>query len=292
MDYRVTAAQAGQRLDVHVAQLLNTSRSQAKMLILTGRLKLDGQPAVPNKLIKQGQTIHYTPPHESATTARQAPELLVVYEDNDVVIIDKPAGLTVHPGAGAPDQAYVSDYAATRTLDDQLDRPGIVHRLDKNTSGLLMIARTAAARAYLQKALADRQVSKTYLALVTGRPNLTEAVIDLPLGRHPHLPLKQAVVPNGRPSTTRYRVKSVYEGYSLLEVWPLTGRTHQIRVHLAAIGHPIAGDTVYGSPQLPAGLGRQFLHATKLKLTGPHGQAIAVSSPLPLDLKSFLDMRY
>ena len=137
--------------------------------------------------------------------------------------------------------------------------------------------------------LAERRIAKTYSALVIGRPAKDQLTIDLPLGRDPQHPLRQAVVPNGRPAVTDYEVKTIFKGYTLLEVRPQTGRTHQIRIHLAAIGHPIAGDAVYGPSTRPIGLTRQFLHAIKLELTGPSGQQISISSQLSPDLQAFLD---
>ncbi len=173
-------------------------------------------------------------------------------------------------------------------VDDDPDRPGIVHRLDRDTSGVLVLAKTSAAKVYLQKLFHDRQISKTYIALAVGRIIPAEAVIELPLGRSPKRQTRQAVQAEGRRAVTSYRVREEYPGFTLLDLQPLTGRTHQIRAHLQAIGHPVAGDRLYGAPAGPPGLQRQFLHAARLQFTGPNGQAIDVRSPLPPDLAAVL----
>lgn len=289
MQYIVPASSEPLRLDVYLAQVAQLSRSSIKAAINAGLVTVDGQAATPNLRVAPGQTITYTPAPVQTPVPRPVPDLTILYSDDDLMIIDKPAGISVHPGAGQPEVSYVSDFAATITTDHQSDRSGIVHRLDKDTSGLLMIARTAAARQYLQTALAERRIAKTYSALVIGRPAKDQLTIDLPLGRDPQHPLRQAVVPNGRPAVTDYEVKTIFKGYTLLEVRPQTGRTHQIRIHLAAIGHPIAGDAVYGPSTRPIGLTRQFLHAIKLEFTGPSGQQISISSQLSPDLQAFLD---
>ena len=283
---------AGERLDLFLASRTPLSRSRAKALIDQGKVLVNGRPKTAKYPVAQSDQISVQLPSGPASQVpAAAPKLPVVYEDDDVLIIDKPAGLVVHPGAGTPlGQATVADFARLNSTDTDTDRPGIVHRLDRDTSGLMMIARTGEAKHYLQRALAQRLIHKTYLALVVGRLNPSEATIDLPLGRDPRHRLRQAVVPTGRPSLTVYTTRATYPGFTLVQARPLTGRTHQLRVHFAATGHPIAGDSTYGqSSDAPGGLSRQFLHATRLELTGPHGQAIVANSPLPDDLRQCLD---
>ena len=207
-------------------------------------------------------------------------------------MLDKPAGLTVHPAPGHPSGTLVNALLAAcpdlRGIAGTL-RPGIVHRLDKDTSGLMVVAKNDRAQRALQRQLKDRDVRKTYLALVRGVPAPREGTIAAPIGRHPKNRKKMAVVADGREATTRYRVREEIAGgqYSLLEVEPVTGRTHQIRVHLAAVGHPVVGDATYGRPS--AAVGRQFLHAHKLAFGMPlGGRTVEFESPLPADLREAL----
>jgi 23S rRNA pseudouridine1911/1915/1917 synthase len=195
----------------------------------------------------------------------------------------------VHPGAGDGAIATVADFARSRTTDTDTERPGIVHRLDRDTSGLLIIAKHAAAKAYLQAQFKTHKVHKLYTLLVVGRLEPETAVIDLPVGRHPSKPLQQSVTPGGRPSQTAYRATHAYNGYTLVEARPQTGRTHQLRVHFAALGHPVAGDITYGLPKRQLRLNRQFLHAAGLELTLPSGKPLRLTSPLPADLQQVID---
>jgi 23S rRNA pseudouridine1911/1915/1917 synthase len=174
-------------------------------------------------------------------------------------------------------------------VDADSERPGIVHRLDKDTSGLLVLAKNPTAKAFLQDQFKQRTIAKTYLALVRGRLSEPEAVIRLPIGRNRNQPVKRAVVPGARPAETAYRVIREYPGATLVEVTLHTGRTHQIRVHFSHLGHPVLGDTMYGERQRSVGLGRQFLHAARLGFTAPSGRAVEVESPLPADLAAFLE---
>jgi len=220
----------------------------------------------------------------------EAIPLTIVYQDADLIVVDKPAGLTVHPAPGHPSGTLVNALLAAcpdlQGISGSL-RPGIVHRLDKDTSGLLVVAKNDRAMQSLQAQLKGREVHKTYLALVAGVPKPAEGQIEAPIGRSHRNRKKMAVVDGGRESTTRYRTREVINGRALLEVEPVTGRTHQIRVHLAAIGHPIVGDSLYGkrSPLV----GRQFLHAAKLGFRMPGGREIEFESPLPADLREALE---
>jgi len=217
--------------------------------------------------------------------------LNVIFEDRDLIVVDKPAGLTVHPAPGHPDKTLVN---AILALCPDLEgignavRPGIVHRLDKDTSGLIVVAKNEKAHTCLAGQFKERRVVKSYKALVHGRLEPPEAVVDAPIGRHPVHRKRMAVVTTGRAAITRYRVVLYLPGYSLVEVSPSTGRTHQIRVHLAALGHPLAGDSTYGKrhPRLD----RHFLHAHYLEFRLPStGESMELSSVLPGDLQGFLD---
>jgi 23S rRNA pseudouridine1911/1915/1917 synthase len=225
--------------------------------------------------------------------------LHIVYEDDDLLIVDKPFGLVVHPSAGHHDgDTLVNALLARAGGEDYggiagVARPGIVHRLDRDTSGLLMVAKHDTAQTSLMAQLKARRVRKTYLALVLGSVNAAVGRIEAPIGRDPKHRTRMAVVPDGRPSTTGYRVRERFVGWTLLELDLVTGRTHQIRVHLDAIGHPVAGDPVYGtgtSRRGPEDLGRLFLHAWRLELASPSdGHLIRTEAPLPAELEVALD---
>jgi len=215
-------------------------------------------------------------------------DLPIIYQDDDIVVINKPAGLTVHPASTHSEEETVVDFARRYTTDDDPDRPGIVHRLDRDTSGLLILARTAAAKAALQDEFRHHRVIKTYQALVVGRLRPDAAVIRLPLARSTNDPLKRVPAPGGKEAETTYRVVEEFDGFSLIEAKPKTGRTHQIRAHLAAVGHPIAGDYRYGAMAVPDGLKRQFLHAASLELKLPSGETKRFEAPLALDLARIL----
>lgn len=209
----------------------------------------------------------------------------IIYEDKDLLVVDKPAGLQVHDGAGSSGETLV-DLVKTRVIDDDLQRPGIVHRLDKDTSGLIIVAKNPDSKAYLQRQFKDHLVKKTYLALVDGHLKQSEAIVKLPVGRHPIQRIKQAVISTGKEAVTYYRVLSQLKGHDLVEVNPQSGRMHQIRVHFAHLGHPIAGDSLYGVKTV--GLARQFLHASKLEFVSPSGVAMTFESQLPPDLEEYL----
>ena len=225
--------------------------------------------------------------------------LHVVYQDDDVLIVDKPAGLVTHPAPGHRTGTLVNALLALEPADGArlgtiagINRPGIVHRLDRDTSGLLMVARNDRAQASLMGQLKARRIKKAYLALVAGSVSAALGRIEAPIGRDPKHRTRMAVVPDGRPSVTGYRVRERFAGWTLLELDLVTGRTHQIRVHLEAIGHPVAGDPVYGtgtSRRGPAGLARLFLHAWRLELIAPSdGHLIRATAPLPAELERVL----
>ena len=288
----LTADRPGERLHVFLSRAVaGLSRSQARRLIDDGLVTVDGTPERPSYRVPGGAHVAATlPPAAEAEPVAERIPLTVIYQDEDVIVVDKPPGLTVHPAPGHRSGTLVNALLALApelaTLRDRI-RPGIVHRLDRDTSGLLVVARNERARDGLIRQLKQREVSKTYLALVQGVPQPPQGTIEAPIGRHPRNRKKMAVVAGGREAETRYRLRETVGGFALLEVEPVTGRTHQIRVHLAAIGHPVVGDAVYGKRSEL--VGRQFLHAWRLALDLPSsGRRVEFESPLPADLRAAL----
>jgi len=287
------------RADRWATDLSGLSRSHVQRLITEGRLTAGGLPVKSNTIIGPGTELELRipPPRPAGPQAEPELPLAVIYEDDDLLIIDKPAGQVVHPAPGHDTGTLVN---ALLGRGAQLapggiagfQRPGIVHRLDRDTSGLLMVARTDAAQASLQAQLKARRVKKTYLALVHGSVAAAAGRIEAPIGRDPGRRTRMAVTPNGRDSITGYRVRERFAGWTLLELDLVTGRTHQIRVHLEAIGHPVAGDPIYGtgtSRRGPDGLTRLFLHSWRLELTSPTtGRLIRAEAPLPESLERVL----
>ena len=289
----LVADAAGERVDTLVARLLpELSRSHVRKLIDAGLVTIDGRVPKPSEKPPAGAQLRVEiPPPEEMTLEPEDIPLTVIYQDTDIIVVDKPPGLTVHPALGHPGCTLVNALLAAvpdlQGISGTL-RPGIVHRLDKDTSGLIVVAKNDRAMRSLQAQLKERLVHKTYLALVEGVPDPRQGAIEAPLGRHPKNRKKQAVVAGGREAISKYRVKEVLPANrALLEVEPVTGRTHQIRVHLAAIGHPIVGDTLYGRRSNV--VGRQFLHAARLGFNMPGGRHVEFESPLPSDLRAALD---
>jgi 23S rRNA pseudouridine1911/1915/1917 synthase len=288
------------RVDRYVADATGLSRSYVQRLISAGHLTAGGEPLRANTIVGAGTELRLEVPEATPLDLTPAPEiaLRVIYEDDDLLIIDKPAGLVVHPSAGHAGGTLVNALLAhgdgsTWGGIAGVQRPGIVHRLDRDTSGLLMVARRDSAQASLMAQLKARRIKKTYQALVQGSVSAAVGRIEAPIGRDPKHRTRMAVVPDGRPSVTGYRVRERFVAWTLLELDLVTGRTHQIRVHLDAIGHPVAGDPVYGtgtSRRGPDGLDRLFLHAWRLELTSPSsGELIRATAPLPAELESALD---
>src|SRR3954453_14369936 len=307
---RVPDGPAG-RVDRYVADATGLSRSYVQKLISDGRLTAHGETLRANTSVGAGPELRLDRPPPATRLRLDAPPpaalemlpapdiaLSVVYEDDDILIIDKPAGLVVHPSPGHSDDTLVNALLAHGGGNAWggiagVQRPGIVHRLDRDTSGLIIVARRDSAQASVMAQLKARRVKKTYLALVQGNVSAAVGRIEAPIGRDPKHRTKMAVVHAGGPSVTGYRVRERFTDWTLLELDLVTGRTHQIRVHLEAIGHPIAGDPVYGtgtSRRGPEGLGRLFLHAWRLELTSPSdGHLIRATAPLPSELESVLD---
>jgi 23S rRNA pseudouridine1911/1915/1917 synthase len=282
---------AGTRLDHFLAaRLAGYSRAQLQQWIAAARVSVNGAPARKSSLkLRGGERIVVEPAERPPlrATPEQIP-LDILYEDAAVVAVNKPAGLVVHAGAGRSSgtlvNALLHRFGGLSRAGGEM-RPGIVHRLDKGTSGVLLVARTDAAHRHLAAQFAARCVEKTYLAVVQGAPRREQGVIDAPITRDPQRRTRMtARLGTGRSAHTEYRVLERLRGYTLLEVRIGTGRTHQIRVHLASIGHPVAGDTLYGAAAQPE-LGRPWLHARRIRFEAPSGAGrISVEAPLPPEL--------
>ncbi len=304
----VTPELAGQRLDRAVAELTGLSRTRAQAEIAAGQVTVDGRAAKPSLPLEAGMRIAILPAPAPATApapgaaapsvppgAQSAlPSLSIVFEDEHLLVVNKPAGVVVHPAPGHPAgtlvdalRAHVPGLAA----GGDTIRPGIVHRLDKDTSGLMVVAKTPLAQARLAEQMKARRMVKRYLALVEGHMDVPQGEVEAPIGRDRRFRQRMAVVAEGaggRPARTLFRVIAERHGRSLLELQLETGRTHQIRVHLAALRHPVVGDETYGRRQLPLPP-HQFLHASHLELAHPiTGEWLVFDAPLPPDLAAFL----
>jgi len=290
--YSFVADIAGLRLDKFVGEKCpELSRTHAQQLIHDGFVTVNGKSAKPSLKLNAGDKVDVVIPPE--TPSQLEPEnipLKIVYEDADLLVVDKPAGLAVHPAPGHPSHTLanaVLSYLPALAKDADSLRPGIVHRLDKDTSGLIIVAKNRLAQANLSQQFKSRVVKKTYITLVQGKLTPEKGIIEAAIGRDPSHRQRMAVTAKGREARTEYQVIKYIGNYSLLEIKPETGRTHQIRVHLAAIGFPVVGDTTYGlkSSRFP----RQFLHASKITFKLPStGKEITLESPLPPDLQGVL----
>jgi 23S rRNA pseudouridine1911/1915/1917 synthase len=293
--YRFTVERPGVRFDKYVAENCpELSRTQAQKLIAEGHVTVNDVVARAGLKLSTGDRIKVSiPPEEPGTLLPESIPFGILYEDGDVLVIDKPAGLPVHPAPGHPGHTLVNGLLAyLSTLPDTGDalRPGIVHRLDMDTSGVMLVAKNRVAHAHLAEQFKSRSVTKVYLALVRGRLSPENGAIEAPIGRDPRNRKRMAVVTEhrGRPARTGYHVVRYTDSYTLLEVAPETGRTHQIRVHLAAIGHPVVGDTTYGVSSQH--LSRQFLHSSRLGFHLPGtGEHVEFESELPADLQQALE---
>ena len=284
----------GERADKVVAVLGGVSRAIARQIVDEGRVRVDGDPITPRRRLSAGNTIEFELPDIAELLSAEDVEFAVRYEDEYLLVVDKPAGLVVHPGAGRPVATLASGLLhrspEIRGVGED-PRWGIVHRLDKDTSGLLVVARTQPTHDALSKMIAAHEVERGYSALVDGIFDAPRGTIDAPIGPDPAKPTRRVVTPFGRPARTHYRRVQEWanDGVSLLEVQLETGRTHQIRVHLSAIGHPVIGDRWYGKPAR-VDSPRVFLHAARLAFDHPiTGARVEVESPLPADLRAVLD---
>ena len=296
MTRELTAAteHAGIRLDAFLSADGALTRSQAARLIAEGRVRVNGKPAAKSARLSGGETVTVDVPQlrETALPPQDIP-LDVVYEDDDVIVVNKPTGLVVHPAPGHPDGTLVN--ALLHHCGDSLSgiggekRPGIVHRIDRDTSGLIIAAKNDAAHLALSAQLKDHSLSRTYECLVTGNMKQDSGTVDAPIGRSSADRKKMAVVPTGRRAVTHWEVVARYPGVTHLRCRLETGRTHQIRVHMAHIGHPILGDTVYGAKKPVPGLTGQCLHAAGLRFIHPRtGEPVELHCPLPPEFTAML----
>jgi len=294
----LVADEAGERLDVFVVRRVPTlTRARVQRLIEGGQVAVAGHRVRASLRLDAGQQVSVdVPPAVDAVAAAEEIPLDVLYEDSDLVAVNKPPGMTVHPSPGHTTATLVNAILAhCKDLSGigGVLRPGIVHRLDRDTSGVILVAKNDEAHHALARQLKDRTVEKTYVALVEGTPKPVEGVIDAPIARDPRNRQRMTVLEDGRASVTHYRLVERLPGTSLLEVRPKTGRTHQIRVHLAAIGHPIVGDRLYGKPSQTGRtaklVARQFLHAARIVFAHPRtGARMEIEAPLAADLAAAL----
>jgi len=290
----------GERLDAALARMFGLSRARAAELIGAGDVLVGGRPAAKSDRVPAGEWLDVTlpPPPGDAPVAPQAvPGMTIVYEDDDIIVVDKPAGVAAHPTPGWTGPTVLQGLLAaghTIATSGAAERQGIVHRLDANTTGLMVVAKSERAYSRLKQAFRDREVSKIYHALVQGHPDPLRGTVDAPIARHPAGDGRFAVVADGRPSVTHYDTVEAFRAASLIEVILETGRTHQIRVHMSAIRHPCVGDRLYGAdPVLAAHLGieRQWLHAARLGFAHPaDGRRVEFTSPYPADLARSLEI--
>jgi len=295
---RAAQSDSGKRLDHFLHEHLPAySRARLQEWVKGSRVRVNGTERRASYLLREGDSVEVEPA-ELAPLRAQAEQipLCVLYEDADVVAIDKPAGMVVHAGAGIRQgtlvNALLHHFGTLSKVGGEL-RPGIVHRLDRYTSGVLLVAKTDAAHRALAGQFASREVEKVYIALVHGAMRQEEDRIEKPIARDPVRRVRMtARLPHGRTASTHYRVTRRWPGFTLLEVRIGTGRTHQIRVHLASIGHPVAGDRLYGAPVQVEGkppLDRYFLHAHRIRFRLPgSGEEIAIESPLPAELTEWM----
>ncbi len=290
----------GERLDAALARMFGLSRASAAELIREGQVLVGGRAAAKSDRVPAGEWLDVTlpaPPSAAGPVPRAVPGLAVVYEDTDIVVVDKPQGVAAHPTPGWTGPTVLEGLLAaghTIATSGAAERQGIVHRLDANTTGLMVVAKSEHAYSVLKQAFRDREVDKRYHALVQGHPDPLRGTIDAPIGRHPSGDGRFAVIAGGRPSVTHYDTLEAFRGASLTEVVLETGRTHQIRVHMAALRHPCAGDRLYGADPVFAahlGLTRQWLHAVQLGFAHPaDGHRVEFSSGYPDDLSHALDV--
>ena len=289
----------GERVDSAVSRMLGVSRTRAAELAADGSVVVDGQVTGKSDRVRAGSVLEVVlgEPRTASIQPMIAPGLTVVYDDDDIVVLDKPVGVAAHPSVGWSGPTVLGHLAAAGfriSTSGVPERQGIVQRLDVGTSGLMVVAKSEIAYSVLKQAFRSRTVDKTYHTLVQGHPDPFTGTIDAPIGRHPTAEYKMAITANGRHSVTHYDTLHAFVGTTLLEVHLETGRTHQIRVHMAAIHHPCVGDPMYGSdPVLAARLGleRQWLHAVRLGFIHPvRGEYVTFESDYPADLRHALEV--
>lgn len=300
--FPVSSQEVGQRLDRYLTTMLSDlSRTSVQQLIANGSVLVNGQKSKPGYMLRDGDEIQlsaFAPVTNVGPTRPAAIDLEIVYEDSDLLVVNKPAGMVVHPAPGHHDDTLVNAllaYLPALQESDETLRPGIVHRLDKDTSGLIIVAKNARAQAALTEQMKQHTIIKRYLALVEGNVALDQGSIDAPIGRDPRHRQQMAITAVGsREARTHFKVLERYARHTLLLLQLETGRTHQIRLHLKAIGHPVVADAVYGSGNVfkRAPLNRQFLHAYQLRFVHPFtGETLELEAPLPADLQVVLDQK-
>jgi 23S rRNA pseudouridine1911/1915/1917 synthase len=292
----------GERVDAALARLFGVSRTRAADLAKSGDVQLNHQPAGKSDRVAAGDLLEVTLPAVEASPtlkviAEPVPGMTIIHDDDDIVVVDKPIGVAAHPSVGWTGPTVVGGLAAAGyriATSGASERQGVVSRLDVGTSGLMVVAKSEYAYSRLKQAFRSRTVDKTYHALVQGLPDPVVGTIDAPIGRHPNHDYKFAVMESGKPSVTHYEVMEAFRAASLIDIHLETGRTHQIRVHFAALHHPCVGDLTYGAdPKLAARLGleRQWLHAVGLGFEHPGtGEYVSFTSPYPADLQRALDL--
>ena len=290
----------GERVDAALAKMLGLSRSAAADLISAGSVTLDNQTVLKSHRVSTDQMLEVTLAEKRdalEVVATEVDDLRIVYEDTDLVVIDKPAGVAAHPSVGWTGPTVVGALLAKGvriSTSGAAERQGIVQRLDVGTSGLMMVAKTEVAYSRLKQAFRDRAVHKVYHAVIQGHPDPFEGTIDAPIGRHPKAEFKFAVMNDGKPSVTHYKLLEAFASASLIEVILDTGRTHQIRVHFSAFKHPLLGDTMYGADPTLASrmkLERQWLHAVRLSFMHPtSGEQVSFESPHSEELQQALEL--
>ncbi|WP_209020208.1 RluA family pseudouridine synthase [Saccharomonospora xinjiangensis] len=290
----------GMRVDAGLAKLLGLSRTVVAELAASGEVLLDGRPAGKSDRLVAGGLLEVTLPEPDApveVVAEPVEGLRILHEDDDIVVVDKPVGVAVHPSPGWTGPTVVGGLAAAGlriSTSGAAERQGVVHRLDAGTTGVMVVAKSEHAYSVLKRAFKERTVDKGYHALVQGHPDPTRGTIDAPIDRHPRHDYKFAVVAGGRPSVTHYEVVEAFRAASLVDIRLETGRTHQIRVHFAAMRHPCVGDLTYGADPVLArklGLTRQWLHARTLGFAHPaDGRWVEFTSSYPADLAGALDI--
>jgi 23S rRNA pseudouridine1911/1915/1917 synthase len=291
---------AGERLDAALSRLFGVSRTKAAELIESGLVQVDGAPAPKSSRVTAGVLLDVElppPPGEVTVVPETVDNLRIVYDDDEIIVVDKPVGVAAHPSPGWTGPTVIGHLAGagfTISTSGAAERKGIVHRLDVGTSGLMVVAKTEYAYTVLKRAFKERTVNKIYHALVQGHPDPFTGTVDAPIDRHPHHDYKFGVVAGGKPSVTHYETLEAFRYATLLEITLETGRTHQIRVHMSAIGHPCCGDLTYGADPVLAerlGLSRQWLHAMRLGFTHPGtGEYVEFTSEYPDDLDQALDL--
>lgn len=292
----VSAENSGERADVYVSHAMDITRSAAQQWLEQGRVvRFNGKNLGKSERVTTGDAIVVTPPQPTACEAvAQDIPLNIVYEDDDLLVVNKPKGMVVHPAAGNEDGTLVNALLAhcpdTLSGINGVMRPGIVHRIDKDTSGLLMVAKNDVAHQGLATQIAEHSFTRVYEAVIVGHLKEQSGTVNAPIGRHPVHRKKMAVTDrNSKPAVTHYTVLAEYAGYSHIRVQLETGRTHQIRVHMASLGHPVAGDTVYGGSKQPSELQGQCLHAKTVGFVHPRtGEYMEFTSPLPEYFQKFL----